>query len=417
MVAKQKYETARVHWQMGQALLPEHFYAQEHGLRQEMHQRFQMGGAPSWGLAGLKWDSFQILQGIISLQELTLVLPSGVLVDIPGNTLPASFNLNSTGAARVSVYVHLESSYEVSFEGEGSPDEESIERIVQRVTLSSAPYLDTAQQSFRLAEFIKDIAGEWALNEHYIPPMLRIGPAPFFDGIVARMRAMGTTFREVLTKEIRQNHLGGESQLAAKQCLRALFGYINTMSNVGAEIQPHPYELFCVLRDFYLDVCVYRDSPPKELSWAYRHDNLGETFHKLLEWSEDQIQRTRSEIPYAVFEKHEGMLVCELPEGARRAKDVYWLIQREQIADAVKVDGIKLAAPSRVELVHQRALRGIPYTSIQRPPFHHNFSSEMEFYSLSGGVEWDYAVREGRVAFFERAELANTRFFIYWRSG
>lgn len=415
MVNKQRYQTARVHWQMGQALLPEHFYAQEHGLRQEQHQRFQMGAAPCWGVAQLKWDSFQILQGIVSIQELVLIMPSGALVDVPGNSHPASFNLNSSGSARAVVYVHLESGYDVTSEGEGSAGEESIERVVQRISLSAVPYLDTAQQSFRLAEFDKSIDGDWTLNQDYIPPMMRIGPAPFFDGILSRMRTMGAHFREVLAGEIQQKYLGGESQLAAKQCMRTVFGYINVLANIGQEIQPHPYELFCVLRDFYLDVCVYRDCQPKDLALTYRHDGIGEVFHSLLAWAEDQIHRTRSETPYAVFEVQEGRRVCELPDGARRAKDVYWLVQRHQVAQPVEIAGLKLAAPSRTDLVHQRALRGIPYRAMERPPFQHSFSSEVEFFCLTPGQEWDHAVREGRVAFFDRPELADTRFFIYWR--
>lgn len=411
-----KFQTARVHWQMGQALLPEHFYAQEHGLRQEFHQRLEMGSLPSWGVARLKWDQLQIPYGIVSLQELVLVLQSGVLIDIPGNTKPTSFNLEAAGASRVALYLHLETSYDVSVEEEGALGEETVERIIQKVTLSSMPCLETAQQSFRLAEFCKDIEGQWFVHEPYIPPLIRSGPAPFLRPVLARMRALGTSFREVLTAEIQQNYLGGESQLAAKQCLRSLFRYLNTMANVGREIYPHPYDLFCLLRDFYLDVCVYRDCQPRELLWEYRHDNLGDTFFQLLEWAEDLIQRTRSEVPYAVFEVCDGRVVCELPEGARRAKDVYWLVQRAKTAQPVDIAGTKLAAPSRCSLVHQRALRGIPYRPIPKPPFYHSFSSEVEFYALESGLEWDYAVRERQVAFFERAELDGARFFIYWRS-
>lgn len=401
---------------MGQALLPEHFYAQEQGLRQEMHQRFQMGGLPAWGVAHLKWDSFQILEGIVSLQELSVVLPSGALIDIPGNTAPASFNLNTTGASRASVYLHLESGYDLTSEGEGRFGEESIERVVQRVTLSSAPYLDTALQSFRLAEFEKDVGGQWALSAGYIPPMMRVGSTPFFEAILGRMRDLGTTFREVLTGDIQQNYLGGESQLAAKQCLRALFRYIHVLASVGREVQPHPYELHRLLYDLYLDVCVYRDCQPKELQTPYRHDELGTAFNLLLGLVGEQVTLTRSDIPYTTFEVREGMRVCQLVEGARRARDIYWLVQRPQVAQSVELQGIKLAAPSRTGLVHQRALRGIPYQAIDKPPFHHNFSNEVDFYALSPGEEWDYAVREGELAFFDRPDLKDVRFFIYWRN-
>ena len=417
MLTKIKYHTARVHWQMGQALLPEHFYAQEEGLRQEVHQRFLMSGVPMWGVARLKWDAFQILHGVVSLQEFSLVLPSGSLIDIPGNTQPTSFSLESAGKSQVSLYVHLETGYDVSSDDEdGLASDEAIERILQRVTLSSVPYLDTAQQSFLLAKFDKDIEGRWQLDGSYIPPMIRLGPSPFFESVLGRMRGMGVSFRQVLTAEIQQSHLGGESQLAAKQCMRSLFRYINSLANIGQEIQPHPYELFCLLRDFYLDVCVYRDSQPRELAFTYKHEAIGDSLEKLLAWSEEQVSCTRSEVPYAVFEQRDGQWVCTLPSGAKRAKDVYWLVQRKHTAEGLDLCGLKLAAPSRAALIYQRALRGIPYERIKRPPFYHSFSGEVDFYVLQPGVEWDYAVREGKVAFFERPDLGDARFFIYWRN-
>ena len=110
------------------------------------------------------------------------------------------------------------------------------------------------------------------------------------------------------------------------------------------------------------------------------------------------------------------MRVCQLADGAKRAKDIYWLVQRPQVAQRVDTTGLKLAAPSRTELVHQRALRGIPYQAIEQPPFHHNFSTEVEFYALSPGEEWDHAVREGQLAFFDRPDFKDVRFFVYWRN-
>jgi len=74
---------------MGQALLPEHFYAQEQSIREEVALHFRMQAAPCWGLGTLQWDTFQLLKGIVSIDEMTLFLQSGALVDIPGNTAPA----------------------------------------------------------------------------------------------------------------------------------------------------------------------------------------------------------------------------------------------------------------------------------------------------------------------------------------
>ena len=65
-----KNQTARVHWRMGQALLPEHFYAQESSLREEALVRARLSPLPFFGVGALKWDAFQLVRGIVSLEEL-----------------------------------------------------------------------------------------------------------------------------------------------------------------------------------------------------------------------------------------------------------------------------------------------------------------------------------------------------------
>ena len=376
-----------------------------------------MGALPAWGVGALQWDTFQILEGVVSLKTLTLVLPSGTIVDIPGNTAPVAFNLHSTGASKASVYLHLESSYDVtSTDGPSEFGEESIERIVQKVTLSTAPYSDTALQSFKLMEFDKDVTGVWSLSNQYIPPLLRIGSSPFFQVNLERMSTIAATFHEILVAEIQQNYLAGESQLAAKQCLRALYVFTNEIANLKKEVKYHPYQVFRLLCDFYIEVCVYRDTRPRDLERVYEHENLGPCFGQLLDHLEEQVQLTKTATPYTAFAPSEGMQVCKLVEGAKRAKDIYWLVQKPKVAEKVDLSGVKLAAPARVEAVQKRALRGIPFVRIENPPFHHNFSTEVEFYAITPGEEWDHAVREGAVAFFDRGEFQDVRFFIYWRN-
>jgi type VI secretion system protein ImpJ len=110
------------------------------------------------------------------------------------------------------------------------------------------------------------------------------------------------------------------------------------------------------------------------------------------------------------------MQVCELPSEARRARQVYWLVQKARIGDTLKLEQLKLAGPERLAAVHQLALRGVPFRPILSPPFHHNFTAEVDFYALERGEEWDHALREGKLAFYSKKELEGVRSFIYWRN-
>ncbi|MEY4579207.1 MAG: hypothetical protein RL701_3910 [Pseudomonadota bacterium] len=405
---------------MGQALLPEHFYAQEHALREEFDLRLQLGALPCWGVGALQWDTFQIQEGVINLKALTVVFPSGSIIDIPGNTAPCAFNLNSTGASKVALYLHLESDYDVTTTEAASSgahaDESSIERIVQKVSLTTTPHSDTALQTFKLMEFDKSVTGIWALGTNYIPPLARIGHSPFFDRYLKRMSSIAGMFHEILVDEIQQNFLAGESQQAAKQCLRALYVFQNQLANIGHDIKPHPYQVFRLICDFYIDVCVYRDTRPREIERVYEHEDIAPRFNRLLDELEEQVQLTKTATPYTAFVPDDGLMVCQLAEGAKRAKDIFWLVQKPRVAANLELTGVKLAARGRIQSVHQRALRGIPYVRIENPPFHHNFSNEVEFYAITPGEEWDHAVREGCVSFYEKRELEDLRFFIYWRN-
>jgi len=86
------------------------------------------------------------------------------------------------------------------------------------------------------------------------------------------------------------------------------------------------------------------------------------------------------------------------------------------VSEVVSMEGVKLASRARLPIVHSLALQGIPFRKIERPPFQHGFGSEVEFYLLREGEEWDHALREGAVAFFDSPALANAKAYLYWRT-
>jgi type VI secretion system protein ImpJ len=403
---------------MGQALLPEHFYAQEQAIREEVHLRFRMHPLPSWGLGTLQWDGFQLVKGIISIQEMSLVLPTGTLIDIPGNTAPAFLNLNATAAKakKTPVYVLLQSDFEVVAVGQGEAAEEGIERILQKVELSIDEYSDTSVQSFKLAEFEGAPDGSWSLSDDYVPPLLQIGSTPFFDPYKKRMDAIVNALRQLLKNELQKNHLAGDSQIAAKQCLRGLFAFQALLADLGGDIRCHPYELFRALRDLFIDVCIFRDISPAEIERPYEHEDLSGCFGALLEKLEEQSELERRDIPYVEFSRKDGIFTCELGKETKRSRDVFLLVQKPHVSSKLDLSRVKLASLSRLQMVYERALRGIPFERIEKPPFSHGLSSNVDFYTIMPGQEWDYAVREGKVVLYDSPHLEGSRIYLYWRT-
>jgi type VI secretion system protein ImpJ len=415
-VKKVAQQTSRVYWHMGQALLPDHFYTQEQSLREEFHLRLRLLKAPFWGVGSLQWDGFQLLKGIVSLQELSLVLPSGTLIDIPGNAMPTVLNLNASGV-RATVYLHLLGDFRQGGAGSRGGQEEGVERILHKIELSTDDTSRAGAQSFKLAEFECSPDKVWSVKETYIPPVLQIErESPFFAGPLRRMHALVQSMQQTLRSEAQEDHLAAATAASGRIALHGLYALLALLVDLDHGVSPHPYELFSALRTFYIDLCIHEGViPGKVTEIPYKHDDLAGCFTALLERLEEQAQLSSREIPYKEFVRREGLLVCDLPKEIRSAKNVFFLVQKPQVSTKIDLARVKLASESRIHAVYERSLRGIPYQAMEWVPFQHGLSAGVEFYSISPGPEWDHAIREGNVVLFDSAQFQQARFYLYWR--
>jgi type VI secretion system protein ImpJ len=409
---------ARIDWQMGQTLLPEHFVAQEDALLADTATRFGLMGIPAEGVGRLRWNESLLAEGILSLISGTIVLNSGQVLDIPGNAVVNTFNLNVPGTTRVPVYLHLTSERAAQTGGAPRADgEEQVERVVHRVALVAEQTYRTAVQTLKLAEFEKGIEGAWVLAEDFLPPLLQVGTSPFLAALVDKLGKTLELFHYKLQEEIAASYLGGEGLSSAKACLRAVYNIERFLANLKAEVHYHPYHLYEQLKSFYTELCLYQNTTPQSIASPYQHHDLAGCLALVTKPLFDQMQVSKGKTPYMQFERADGLLqIRDLPREARVAKEVYFLLQKSRVSDMLSTDGIKLASRARLPLVHQLALQGIPMRRIERPPFQHTFGAEVEFFLLSGGEEWDHTLREGAIALFDEPKLASAKAYLFWRN-
>ncbi len=411
---ERRLKTARVRWRMGQPLLPEHFYCQEESLRAESHLRLAQLPAPQWGVAQLDWELS--IEGRVRIHKMVLVREDGGVIDIPGNCdAPPALEVGDEGQSELPLYLHFDSGSRFTKESPHG-DSDNVERTVLQVQLSAHASSDPDSEPFKLAELVKSAEDEWDLSEAYIPPCTRVAQMPFFRQPLRRLRGVVETLHQTLVKEIRDAFLSAEGIVSARACLRGVFDCQAVLADLTGDMDLHPSELWKQLTQLYLDLCIYRGVDPTVHLVPYRQRQLGECFNRLLDALEAQVAVRKTETPHAVFSTEGNMVVCKLPPEARHAKQIYWLLQKERVGDSLQLNQVKLAGPDRLGTVHQLALRGIPFRRILNPPFHHNFTSEVEFYALERGEEWDHALREGKVSFYARNELTEVRGFMYWRS-
>ena len=413
---KTKLTSAPVLWTMGQPLLPEHFEAQEQALRDEFLVHLSQLGLPRQGLARLRWDPSQLAAGVVRIQDLTLVLPSGCLIDIPGNCEPLSFDLETVGEATVSLRLaRLEDVEDGS--AQRRPDG-SVHRRVQRARLVGRATSAPGAELFPVGSFRKDVEGAWSLDPSYIPPCLGVRETPFFAAIVGRLQRWMELFHETLRSELRDNFLAGNLVLSAQQAMRSVFRLQGWLADLKQDLDPHPYALFDEMRRFYVDVCIYRELRPAAAEVPYDHLALAECFAQMTAALDPLLApggQHASQASYIGFEREDGMLLAQLPREVGRSRQVFVLAQRSAADQVIDLSKHKLASPKRLPIVHQRALRGIRIYRVDNPPFHHDFSSDVTFFGLDLEDEWDYAVGERSVALYDRPSLKGFRLFVYWR--
>lgn len=400
---------------MGQTLLPEHFEAQEEAFAYENALRSRLRGLPAFGIASMRWNDRLLAEGVLSITTATLVLQSGLLLDVPGNATADPLNLTVPGTSKVSAYLHLMSAPDESDAGWGG-DDGSVPRVTYRIVLSADQSHAGAVESMKLAEFEKDPEGIWSLSPAYIPPLLLLGTTPFLR---AEFEALGHSLEGFQYKLMMDSvsYMSGSGLYTVRQCLKGVFHMKRFLANLRGQVHSHPYYAYEALKDFYVEVAFYRDSAPRDVAEPYKHNDLATCFKSVLEPLAEQMQLAQKKSPYLPFKLQDGVYEVVAPSAVKEAKEVYFLIQKDQIHRTVTISDLKLASRSRLSTMHTWALAGVPLKKIDRPALAHSFGPEVEFYQLGGGDEWDRVVRESSIAFYDRAEFQDLEFYLYWYVG
>lgn len=409
---------ARVHWRMGQTLLPQHFISQEQALLADVAGRLELLPMPFFGIGELSWNEPLLIEGVVSITSMKVLLPSGQYISIPENAAVKPFNLNITGQARVSVFFHLlgEAARSSGLLSGGSSA--AVQRVVYDAAINGEESVQAAVQTFGLADFAKDAEGNWALVPDYVPPLLKVGTSPFLRRLIDEIDDQVENFHFKMVRQITATYLSGESLHSSKKILQAVYKLQGFLQNLKAQVNFHPFHVFEALKEFYIELCFYQNTTPEHVKSAYLHEDIASCLGEIASPLLLMLTQVKAEQPYVAFERKDGMFkIDRLPDKLASATQTYLLVQKERVGDRFKIERLKLASSSRVSIVHQLSLGGVPMEKIDRPPFQHSFGPEVEFYRVVGGEEWDHALRDMSVAFYEQPEFKDIKAYVYWREG
>lgn len=413
----ERLKLARVRWFLGQSLLPEHLMASEQSLSAESHVRGLLTGRAEYGVARLRWNELLLADGVLAVTEATVVLRDGTLLDVPRAATLGQLTLAMTGVARVPVYLHL---LEQTENATGNPlyldDAPVLQRVIRKAQLSTTERLERSIGVLKLAEFEKSASGSWSLSSAYVPPLLCVGDSPFLMGALGQLAQQLGELNTKLVASLNDTFVRLERLAVTRATLAAMY---ETMSLLGDLRQGHggdPYALFRQLRQLYFQLCCLHELVPEQSSLPYIHADATTSFGRLTALLAPRLRLQAAHHSHVQFQRQGGLFsLPTLPDELKAAQEVYLLIQRPNLNEAIRLNDEKLAATSRLALVHRMVLRGVPFKHIEQVHFQHSFGPEVDFYQLSQNDEWGLAMREGSLGFNQTTALEKAHCFLFWR--
>jgi type VI secretion system protein ImpJ len=189
------------------------------------------------------------------------------------------------------------------------------------------------------------------------------------------------------------------------------------LGDIDHKVYPHPYQLFAAMREFYFEVLCFFEAEMNAGLPDYDHDEPAGCIVKLAVLLKQRLGQVRPRMRYQAFErKGPAFMISPLPKGLAEASEIYLLVQRPELKQAVPMGAVKLASPNRLPTVHRLALKGVPFEPLKQLPFPHAFGPEIDFYQLTVNEEWAQVLNEQAVCFYAQKELEPVKFSLFWRA-
>ena len=352
-----------------------------------------------------------LLDGLLSIHELTLLFSSGQLVDLPGNATLSPLDLNREGLSDLPIYLHLMEESEEE-EGVASDGQSKIQFTLSKLLLSPQREINGSKAHLKIAQCEKSPERKWTIDPEYIPPLLNLSSA-FFAERMSKISWLLASVQRRLSEELAQPEFFPTERLEARLQLLVISKIQRLLHNAKGSLNLHPYRLYEELHELLDCVRTHEEGP----SPLYDHENLGPLFTSLISQVERYLIAERKGFSSIRFEKKEGLYTIDtLPPTLSNAHEIYFVIQKPAISTALSLKGLKLTSRGRLGHIRQFALPGIPLIPIKKPSFFNTgFSEESEVFTIDQAGEWREALSEGNLVLFSTEPTSNFNLFLHWR--
>lgn len=434
---------SHVVWSEGMHLSPQHFETQSRYFEDLLW--FLTGNLRSypWGFLTLSLDTEAARNGLAVIRFASGIFPDGLPFEIPeSDAPPAALRLRDLfGPLDSSVVLHLR----VALRGDGilpaaangnSSRYSGVERLVRDETVSDDEYPVTLGEknlqltgaagsgrdlSLPVARVVRDGEGGFALDNAFLPPLLRLHAS---EDLVRRLGRLASALEDKIDTTRSGKRNGGRFEAGTSALDVASYWFLHTLCTTLPALRDHlrnrhvhPEDVYTTLAELAGALCTFApDSDPAVLP-PYNHLELHDAFHRL----EDHIYRhldyvvpsNTLTLTFAQTEQYVFVAPVTDERCLRRARWIFGI--RSDVPETTLMRSVptlaKICSGEGVVKLVQRALQGLALHHLPDPPSALAAQADMQYFTIDrAGPCWEHILATRQVGVYLPGELGHPVF-------
>ncbi|MGH7506098.1 MAG: type VI secretion system baseplate subunit TssK [Longimicrobiales bacterium] len=435
----------KVLWTKGVLLSPQHLQTQDRFLEDLVGFQLASLSFCPWGFARLEIDREALAGGMLALSEAAGLLPDGLPFDMPlSDATPEPKPLEEfwpVDASSLDVFLTIPeqraggNNVSITAADRGTRFlAEVILRRDENTGLAEKP-IQVARKNFRLlaevenldgsaalpvARVVRAASGEFALDPHFVPPVLDIAASEYLMSLARRLVEILSAKSAALSGTRRQRNQGladfGVSDVANFWLLYTVNAHLPRFRHLFETRRGHPAVLYDVMAALAGSLTTFSTTiHPRDLP-AYDHSNLGECFGRLdtivRELLETVVPASHVALPLKQMEPSIHATAIE-HDRYLAAPALYLAVaaaaRPEQIArDAPRL--LKVSSGNQLPRLIRQALPGVTLRPLVAPPSALPVKLDFHYFALDkAGADWDAITLERNLAVYVPSEFPEAR--------
>lgn len=387
-------------WSEGLLVSQHHFQQQDRYHEQLLGERLRGVVHYDWGVVELEIDSTTLVSEHFQLKRFRAIWPDGAVVACGEGyevEAPAARSFEGAfpaGIDRLEIYLGVvhETNSTGFFARSGEPtssrrftrearqvtdansgtSEQEVEWARPQVRIFLGDERRDGFSTIRVAELVRRSSGAAIVRDNYVPPVLRLGAAPFLRSGLSRVLSIASARRKNLASSGGANP--NQAQVAAENFLlfHTLNGSLPGLSHLVETPDAHPEEAYIALCSLVGQLCSFSPgADPLEVP-KFNYLDLGDTFERLfarvVALLSAKIQKAYTELKLLKRET-DGLYYGPLSDQLAQ-KELFVAVQanlQDAVARELVPDLLKIAGFDGIKSIVRQASHGVRVTPEWNP--------------------------------------------------